>query len=196
MKINQFILTTLCSASLLACISKEKKETTEAYETVEVKEVAINPVKLGEHLVNAIGCHDCHTPKKFTEKGMELDFDRLLSGHPADEVLPPYDEETAKSYLLFNMGLTAATGPWGTSFGANLTPDATGIGSWSEEQFLTAIKKGLYKGMEGSRPLLPPMPWQSYKNLPDEDLKAIFAYLKTIKPIENIVPNNIPPKMN
>lgn len=196
MKTKQFIFTTLCSAALLACISKEKKESTEVYESIEVKEVAVDPIKRGEHLVNAIGCHDCHTPKKFTEKGMELDFDRLLSGHPADEILPPYDETTAKSYLLFNMGLTAATGPWGTSFGANLTPDATGIGSWSEAQFLTAIKKGLYKGLEGSRPLLPPMPWQSYKNLPDDDLKAIFAYLKTIKPIENLVPSNIPPKMN
>ncbi|MCR8668349.1 c-type cytochrome [Aestuariibaculum sp. M13] len=196
MKTKQFIFSTLCSAALLACISKEKKESTEVYESIEVKEVAVDPIKRGKHLVNAIGCHDCHTPKKFTEKGMELDFDRLLSGHPADEILPPYDETTAKSYLLFNMGLTAATGPWGTSFGANLTPDATGIGSWSEAQFLTAIKLGLYKGMEGSRPLLPPMPWQSYKNLPDDDLKAIFAYLKTIKPIENIVPSNIPPKMN
>ncbi|GAA4290130.1 diheme cytochrome c-553 [Aestuariibaculum suncheonense] len=196
MKTKSFILTTLCSALLLACISKEKKETTEVYEPAVVKEEAVDPVKRGEHLVNAIGCHDCHTPKKFTENGMELDFERLLSGHPADEVLPPYDETTAKSYLLFNMGLTAATGPWGTSFGANLTPDETGIGSWTETQFLTAIKKGLYKGMEGSRPLLPPMPWQSYKNLPDDDLKAIFAYLKTIRPIENLVPSNIPPKMN
>ncbi|MBD0832419.1 c-type cytochrome [Aestuariibaculum sediminum] len=196
MKTNNLILSVVCSSILLACISKDKKETTEIYEPTIVKDVTIDPVKRGEHLVNAIGCHDCHTPKKFTENGMELDLDRLLSGHPADEVLPPYDETTAKSYLLFNMGLTAATGPWGTSFGANLTPHATGIGSWNEAQFLTAIKKGLYKGMEGSRPLLPPMPWQSYKNLPDDDLKAIFAYLKTIKPIENLVPANIPPKMN
>lgn len=196
MKTNCLILTALVSTTFIACISKDKKETPEIYESVDVKEVAVDPAKRGEDLVNAIGCHDCHTPKKFTENGMELDFDRLLSGHPADEVLPPYDETTAKSYLLFNMGLTAATGPWGTSFGANLTPDATGLGAWTEGQFLTAIKKGLYKGMEGSRPLLPPMPWQSYRNLPDDDLKAIFAYLKTLKPVENIVPTNIPPKMN
>ena len=86
------------------------------------------------------------------------------------------------------MGLTTAVGPWGTSFAANLTPDETGIGNWSEAQFLKAIKEGKFKGMENTRPLLPPMPWTEYRNFPDEDLKAIFAYLKTIKPIDNVVP--------
>tara|TARA_R110002094_G_scaffold3622_1_gene11771 strand:- start:315 stop:614 length:300 start_codon:yes stop_codon:yes gene_type:complete len=86
------------------------------------------------------------------------------------------------------MGLTAAVGPWGTSFAANLTPDETGIGNWSEAQFLKAIKEGKFKGMENTRPLLPPMPWTEYRNFTDEDLKAIFAYLKTIKPIDNVVP--------
>jgi len=194
MKTNILIFAATLIALLTACQSKEKeKESIELYEPSET--IVEDPVKRGESLVNAIGCHDCHTPKKFSEKGMELDTDRLLSGHPADEMLPPYDETTAKSYILFSMGLTSVKGPWGTSFSANLTPDATGIGSWSESQFLTAIKKGLYKGLEGSRPLLPPMPWESYRKLPDEDLKAIFAYLKSIKPVENLVPAPIPPTM-
>jgi hypothetical protein len=123
-----------------------------------------------------------------TDKGPVLDPDKLLSGHPANEVLLPYDNEILKSYALFSMGLTAAIGPWGTSFSANITSDETGIGTWTEEQFMTAIRKGKFKGQEGGRELLPPMPWMFYKNFPDEDLKAIFAYLKTVKPVENVVP--------
>lgn len=157
-------------------------------------EVEVSPIKRGEMLVTATGCHDCHSPKKMTDKGPIIDPDRLLSGHPANEVLGAYDVETAKSYLLFTPGLTAAIGPWGTSFAANLTPDDTGIGGWTEAQFLTAIKHGKYKGMENNRPLLPPMPWQSISNLPDADLKAMFAYLQSIKPVSNLVPPPIPPK--
>ncbi|GAA3578170.1 diheme cytochrome c-553 [Snuella lapsa] len=196
MKTNYFVAATfavLC-ITMYACNStnKEKKEA-ENYETIE--EVTPDPIKRGEQLVNAIGCHDCHTPKKFTEHGIALNTDLLLSGHPADEELAEYDPKTAQSYILFTMGLTAVKGPWGTSFAANLTPDDSGIGTWSEDQFLTAIKKGLYKGIEGSRPLLPPMPWESYRNLPDEDLKAIFAYLKSIPPVNNTVPAALPPQM-
>jgi hypothetical protein len=130
-----------------------------------------------------------------TDKGPVLDPDKLLSGHPANEVLLPYDNEILKSYALFSMGLTAAIGPWGTSFSANITSDETGIGTWTEEQFMTAIRKGKFKGQEGGRELLPPMPWMFYKNFPDEDLKAIFAYLKTVKPVENVVPAPLPPSM-
>jgi hypothetical protein len=84
--------------------------------------------------------------------------------------------------------LTSCVGPWGISFAGNLTSDETGIGNWTEENFLRAIKKGKYKGLENSRPLLPPMPWFVYKNMSDEDLKSIFAYLKTVKAVENVVP--------
>jgi len=153
-------------------------------------------VKRGEYIVSTSGCHDCHSPKIMTEKGPMPDPERMLSGHPADETLPPFDKETAKSYILFNMGLTSATGPWGTSFAANLTPDDDGIGSWTEEQFFIAIRKGKYKGMENGRDLLPPMPWFVYANMTDDDLKAIFAYLKSIKPVNNLVPAPIPPEMN
>ena len=128
-----------------------------------------------------------------TEHGPIPDPDRLLSGHPANEQLPSYDTEITKNYVLLNMNGTAAVGPWGTSFAGNLTPDETGIGSWSESQFITSIKHGKYKGLEGSRQLLPPMPWQGYAELSDEDIKAIFVYLKSLKPVENIVPLAILP---
>ncbi|WP_276504118.1 hypothetical protein [Terrimonas pollutisoli] len=94
---------------------------------------------------------------------------------------------------LFSMDLTAYAGPWGTSYAANITPHQTGIGSWTEEQFIYSIRNGKYKGMKDGRPLLPPMPWQVYRNLNDLDLKAIFAYLKTIKAVANIVPAPKPP---
>ena len=185
--------TVLCCLSF-ACKTKEKEEPAEKIQVEETTTME-DPVKHGEHLVNSIGCHDCHTPKLFTENGIELDTSRLLSGHPADEALPSYDAATAKSYVLFSGGFTAVVGPWGTSFSANLTPDATGTGTWTEEQFIYAIRNGKYKGMEGSRDLLPPMPWPSYRNLSDYDLKSIFAYLKSIKPVENVVPSPIPPQV-
>ena len=192
MKTKILLVATVFCCLSFACKQKEKEE--QPLKIQEEPTTMDDPVKHGEHLVNAIGCHDCHTPKIFSEKGMELDFNRLLSGHPADEALPPYDLETAKSYVLFSMGLTTATGPWGTSFAANLTSDATGIGSWSEAQFINAIRNGKFKGLDGGRDLLPPMPWPSYRHLSDQDLKDIFAYLKTTKPVENIVPSPIPPQ--
>jgi hypothetical protein len=57
------------------------------------------------------------------------------------------------------------------------------------------MKQGKWKGLENSRNLLPPMPWQGYSKLKDNDLKAIFAYLKTVKPVNNPVPMAIPPVM-
>jgi hypothetical protein len=177
---------------MVAC-DAPKKEKSEIKLYEPVTEVKVDPVKRGENLVNSIGCHDCHSPKKMTDKGPVLDPARLLSGHPAGAVLPPYDKKTAQAYVLFNMDLTAAIGPWGTSYAANLTPDETGIGTWTEAQFFKAIRNGKFKGLDGSRDLLPPMPWQSLRQLPDADLKAIFAYLKTVPPIENVVPTALPP---
>jgi len=172
----------------IACNSPKQKEITKAVVPKVEPNTVVDKVKRGQQLVASVGCNDCHSPKIMTDRGPEVDPERRLSGHPSHETLPPYDKETAKSYVLFSMGSTAAIGPWGTSFSANLTSDETGIGSWTEQQFLKAIKEGKFKGMDGTRPLLPPMPWTEYRNLPDEDLKAIFAYLKTVKPIDNVVP--------
>lgn len=147
----------------------------------------------GQYLVNIMGCHDCHSPKLMGPQGPYPDPDRLLSGHPAQEPLPPLDPNANPGWAHMTMGLTAAHGPWGTSFAANLTSDDTGIGTWTEEQFKRALKQGLYKGLEGSRPLLPPMPWQNFKDITDEDVHAIFTYLRSTRPVENVVPAPIPP---
>ena len=147
-------------------------------------------VKRGEYLVTVLGCQDCHTPKVMGEHGPVPDPERTMSGHPASEPLPAHDPDLVGmgpgKWILANMHFTAYVGPWGTTYASNLTPDETGIGSWTEEQFLKTIKEGLKTG--GARPLMPPMPWEGYRNLADEDLKAIFAYLKSLKPVSNVVP--------
>jgi len=150
-------------------------------------------IERGKYLVNTSACHDCHSPKIMTPHGPEPDPERLLSGHPSSSPIPEVNTSAVKDWILFNHDLTAIVGPWGASFAANLTSDETGTGNWTEEQFFTAIRKGKYKGLEGSRDLLPPMPWPVYRNMTDNDLRAIFAYLKTTKPVRNIVPAPIAP---
>jgi len=148
----------------------------------------------GEHLVTVSACHDCHSPKKMTPNGLEIDSNLLLSGHPSQMPDIGIDrKEMEQKGLGVTQDLTAWVGPWGISYTANLTSDPTGIGSWTEGQFIYAIRNGKYKGMENSRPLLPPMPWQMYRNFSDDELKAIFAYLKSTKPIKNVVPAPKPP---
>lgn len=148
----------------------------------------------GHHLVAIGGCNDCHTPKIMTPQGPDLDTTRLLSGHPSE--MPPPDvnrkELEAKGIAATNTE-TAWVGPWGISYAANLTPDSTGLGSWKADQFIYAIRHGTYMGLPGSRPLLPPMPWPTYRFMTDEELKAIFAYLQSLSPIHNVVPPAMPP---
>ena len=151
-------------------------------------------VKRGEYLVSSIGCGDCHSPKKFSNLGPEEIPDLKLSGYPEDAKLPPIDKANLKNgWMLFTPDLTAAVGPWGVSFAANLTSDDTGIGNWSFDQFKTAMREGKYKGMKNGRDLLPPMPWPNFAHLNDEDLKAIYTYLKSTEPVENVVPAPITP---
>jgi hypothetical protein len=162
------------------------------------KEVAMKPeqlVKRGEYLVNFGGCNDCHSPKKMTERGPEPDPSILLSGHPANLPVPeiPAGLPNPMGWMgMCNGHMTAWAGPWGVSFAANLTPDSqTGIGDWDEEDFIKTIRSGKHLGM--GREILPPMPWRATANLTDDDLKAIFAYLKSLPAIPNLVPGPIPP---
>lgn len=159
------------------------------------KSAANEQVKRGEYLVNFGGCHDCHTPKKMTQEGPVPDLSRALSGHPAANKaapVPPGAPDPAGWMIMTNGDLTAWSGPWGVSFAANLTPDASGLVAWRAEQFVQTMRTGKHLG--AGRPLLPPMPWENLKGLTDTDLRAIFAYLKSLKPIANTVPQPIPPK--
>lgn len=151
-------------------------------------------VKRGEYLVQIMGCHDCHSPKKMGPNGPELIPDLLLSGFPASLTIPPVDSNAVKNgWAALWADLTTAVGPWGQTYAANLTSDDTGIGNWTLDQFKKALKEGKYKGLDNSRPLMPPMPWQNYKNITDEDVAAIFAFLKSTKPVKNVPP---PAKLN
>ncbi|HRJ16179.1 MAG TPA: hypothetical protein PLI34_14370 [Saprospiraceae bacterium] len=89
-------------------------------------------VERGKYLVHAMGCDDCHSPKVMTPNGPMPDPERFLMAHPADEKLPEITDKgmiAPGQWALFNSSLTAAVGPWGTSFAANLTPDDTGTGA-------------------------------------------------------------------
>ena len=153
-------------------------------------------VERGRMLVIGGVCHDCHTPKKLGPKGPEPDMDRMLSGHPEGiKVAAPFKPAAGSPWTIATTDdLTAWSGPWGVSFPANLTPDTlTGLrsGVWTEELFIKALRTGKHMGT--ARDILPPMPWNFYGQLSDDDLKAIWAYLGTIPAITNHVPDPIPP---
>jgi cytochrome c553 len=153
---------------------------------------ASGPVERGRYLVRSIGCGDCHSPKLMTPQGPVEDEARLLSGHPAGEVLQAPPALNGSWIAAASPSFTAWSGPWGISYTANLTPDQnTGLGIWTEDMFVKAIRTGRHMGQ--SRPILPPMPWQQYSNLSDEDLAAIYAYLRTLPPVSNRVPEPVPP---
>lgn len=119
-------------------------------------------VAYGAYLVNAAACSECHTPMI---KG-EFDFSKIFAGGDT-----------------FDLGSFKVTS-------ANITPDsATGIGAWNEERFINKFavcreEKG-YNYNPGKQNTI--MPITCYAGMTDNDLKAIFAYLKTVKPISNKV---------
>jgi mono/diheme cytochrome c family protein len=146
-------------------------------------------VKWGEHLVKIGGCNDCHTPKKMGPNGPEDDMSLMPSGHPSNQPPTAFDaKDAAKKGLILTQTFTSWTGPWGTTFAANLTPDSTGLGHWTEAQFLKALKEKKWMGLDNTRPLMPPMSMMSATIMSDDELKAIFAYLRTIPPVKNVQP--------
>ena len=107
-------------------------------------------------------------------------------------VMPPPPEPVGPWIASGSATLTAWAGPWGVSFTANLTPDdETGLGTWTEQNFVDTIRTG--KKMGKGRALLPPMPVEGINNYTDDELKAIFAYLRSLPAIKNPVPEPIPP---
>lgn len=148
-------------------------------------------VQRGEYLVTIGGCHDCHTPWIMGPNGPEPDMTRALSGHPEDLQIGP------------QMPIPAEAGIWawaphntawvtgnGVAYAFNLTPDEnTGIGVWTEEMFIKTLRTGKHWGV--ARDILPPMPWFNYGKMTDEDLKAVWAYLRSIPPVHNRVPDAV-----
>ncbi len=151
-------------------------------------------VKRGEYLATVGGCHDCHTPWAMGSNGPEPDMKRGLSGHPQDIVIRAPAKVSEPWSSASSPTNTAWSGPWGVSFTANLTPDPeTGVlRDFTEQQFIQTMRTGRHQGQ--GRQILPPMPWPAYSNMTDEDLKAVFAYLRQVAPVKNKVPDPLPPK--
>jgi len=146
----------------------------------------------GKYLVTIAGCNDCHTPWKMGPAGPAPDMSRMLSGHPESFQVPPAPAPQGPWLVSAAATNTAWSGPWGVSFTANLTPDAeTGLGKWTLRNFVDTIRSGRHMGR--GRQILPPMPIPMYKHMTDDDLEAVFAYLKSIPAVSNRVPEPLPP---
>ena len=150
-------------------------------------------IERGAYLVRTMACHDCHTPWQMGPRGPEPDMTRALTGHPSDLVMPPPPRLPEGPWIgVMSATNTAWAGPWGVSFTANLTPDPdNGLGKWTEDMFIQTMRTGRHEGK--GRPLLPPMPYQILAALNDDDIKALFAYLQSLPPSKNKVPQPIDP---
>lgn len=149
-------------------------------------------VARGAYLVHGMGCADCHTPLKMGAQGPEPDLARGLSGHPQGMVLQAPTLPAGSPWAWGATGTnTGFWGPWGVSYAANLTPDATGLKDWTAEQFVQAMRTGKHAG--SGRPLMPPMPWPAFGQLNDADLHAMFSYLMAQPAVPNRVPDYQPP---
>ena len=127
----------------------------------EAREATESPAERGRQLVETMGCAHCHSP--IDSEG------RVLSG------------------MKYAGGQKFDLGPWGKVVSANLTSDKeTGLGSYTDEELLQVITKGVKK--DGSRMLPFPMGWSAYAHLTDADQKALIAYLRTIPPLVNRIP--------
>ncbi|MFH1195850.1 MAG: cytochrome C [bacterium] len=130
------------------------------------------PAEYGKYLVGIAGCFDCHTQ---SEKG-EFDFSKSFAGGAEFQL------------------------PAGTLKSANITPDPiTGIGNWTKEQFIARFKSMDPDSTQPSslnimKDYNTVMPWTLYAGMSEEDLSAVYAYLKTIKPISNSVARWMPNK--
>ena len=120
----------------------------------------LTPTSRGEYLVNLSSCLDCHTPRK--------------RGRP-------------DSSMKFAGGQTF--GASGQIASSNITPDVTGIGSYTEEKFVKALRTGYV----GKRQLNTVMPWQGYSGQTDEDLRAMYGYLRTVPAVAHRLDNTQPP---
>jgi mono/diheme cytochrome c family protein len=161
--------------------------------TSQASMIAQNRTRIarGEYLVTVGGCNDCHTPLKMGANGPEPDYSRRLSGHPSKLVMPPPPKlgntPWAWSAAITN---TAFAGPWGVSYARNLTPDqVSGLGIWDEKLFIKTVRTGRHMGT--GRPILPPMPWQNVGAMTDDDLKSVYAYLRSIPAVSNEVPDAV-----
>ena len=150
---------------LASCTNTSQKTTTTDSTATAATMTPEQQIARGRYIATITGCNDCHTPG-------------TLYG------APDMSRQLAGSELGW-------TGPWGTSYAANITPDmATGIGAYSADDIVNTIRKGVKKS---GAPMLPPMPWPDFASLTDEDAYALAAYLKSVPAVVHKVPANLPP---
>ncbi|HVZ73022.1 MAG TPA: diheme cytochrome c-553 [Polyangia bacterium] len=181
MRTNTLIAASILTASLAFLAG--------ACKTVPPVDTHAAQVERGRFLVTIGGCNDCHTPMKFDpEIGMPVpDLSRALSGHP-EGAPDPASALGGHDMAAIGPTFTSFRAPFGVVYSANLTPDAaTGLGAWTEDMFIRALRTGRHMGGAG-RPIVPPMPWPTLARQSDNDLAAIFAYLRSVPAIRNDVP--------
>jgi hypothetical protein len=133
-------------------------------------------VARGRYIATAIQGCGCHTREK-PDGSKDENWHYAGSPNPAPPAGPPA-----------NAGWTSPR--WKRIYARNITPDQeTGIGKWSEANFIRAMRTGL---TPDGRVLDAQMPWEAFQKITDRDLKSLWAYLKTIKPITNKAPDGIP----
>ena len=157
---------TLIALSILAVAVASCTKTPETSETATAASAdTVATAERGAYLVTIAACNDCHTPGSFYGAP---DFQRTLSGS--------------------ELGWT---GPWGTSYPRNLTPDMeTGIGAWSEDDIIRALQSGV---RPDGRALNPPMPWPLYAHFTPRDVRSVAKYLKSLPPVTHRAPDVVPP---
>lgn len=182
---------------LTGCASNDPQKVVEPLPEQDDEQIRAFMIERGKQLVALGGCGKCHTPKVNTGFGMKPVADRFLSGYPEGEPLPdfPYKDlmDPDMEKVFYTTDGTIWVGRWGVSFSANITPDPeTGIGNWTDKQFIDTFRTGTHIGQ--GRALFPPMPVNVYSKLSHEELRSIFLYLWTIKPVKNKVPAPIYPE--
>ena len=160
-----FVLAVCAAAAVGLACAKPEGAAPEGGSAAPAAMTRADSLALGKRMTTVAGCNDCHTPGTFYGS---MDTTRTLAG---SEV--------------------GWTGPWGTSYPRNLTPDAeTGIGTWTADQIVIALREG--RRPDGT-PLLPPMPWPMYVAFTDVELYSIAAYLKSLPAVSHAVPKVVPP---
>ncbi len=117
----------------------------------------------GEYLASIMDCGGCHTPGNLMGKP---DMERYLGGSEVGFQIPEL----------------------GVFYPPNLTPDATGLAGWSEEDIVTAVRTGV---RPDGRQLAPIMPWMNYAALTDDDAMALARYIKGLPAVSNKVPGPV-----
>ncbi len=185
------VVTAAIACTLLAGRQVITSPTSRASHTATSPTTSEDLVSRGRYLVGILACADCHTPRN--ERGQPMPG-MAFAGHPEGAPLPQWEPAMMASNALVTIAPpgTAFAGPFGTSVAPNLTPDMeTGMGGLSVEGLIESWRTGTH--WKSPRPILPPMPADAYKDMHEDDARAVYAYLHSLKPVRNRVPDSILP---